>query len=95
MTTDPPSNPVWANKLTPFKTIELDGKLFPDQTGKFPIISSKGSKYVMVMFVKDANAILAKTMKSRSEQETTNEMIKLHTYLTNRRFPPRIQILDN
>ena len=69
--------------------------MFPDQTGKFPIISSRGNKYIMVMFVEDANAILAEPLKSRSERDISNVMIKLHTYLTDRGFKLQTQILDN
>ena len=47
------------------------------------------------MFVEDINAILAEPLKSRSEQDIVNAMIKLHTYLTDRGFNPRIQVLDN
>ena len=49
----------------------------------------------MVMFVKDANAILAEHMKSRAEQEMTKAMIKLHSYLTDRGFTTQVKILDN
>ena len=44
MTIDPPLGPVRANKLATFRIIELEGKLFSDQTGKFPITSSRGTK---------------------------------------------------
>ena len=49
----------------------------------------------MVVFVEDANAILAEALKSRSERDIVNAMIKLHTYLTDRGFTPQTQILDN
>ena len=95
MTTGTPSEPVRANKLVTFKIIELEGKVFSDQTGRFPITSSRGNKYIMVMFVEDANAILAEPLKSRAERDIVNAMIKLHTYLTDRGFTPQTQILDN
>ena len=46
------------------------------------------------MLVKDANAILAKSMKLQSEQEKTKAMIKIHSYLTDKGFTPQRQILD-
>ena len=95
MTTETPSEPVRANNLISFKIIELGCRVFSDQTGKFPVTSSKGSKYIMVMFVEDANVILAEPLKSRSEQNIVNAMVKLHTYLTDRGFTPQTQILDN
>ena len=95
MTTDPPSAPVRAKNLISFKTIELAGKVFTDQTGKFPITSSKGSKYIMVLFAHDPNAILAESMKNRSQQEMIRATTKMHEYLTERGFKPQVQILDN
>ena len=53
--------------------------MFTDQTGKFPITSSKGSKYVMVLFAHDINAILAEPTKNRSQEEIMlYETIKSH-----------------
>ena len=95
MTTEPLQEPVRANKLTSLMIIELEGKVFSDQTGKFPIISSRGNKYIMVMFVEDANAILVEPLKLRSERYIINAIIKLHTYLTDRGFKTQTQILDN
>ena len=45
------------------KTVELEGKVFTDQTGRFPITSNEGSKYVVVLFAEDINAILAEPIK--------------------------------
>ena len=75
--------------------LELSGKVFTDQTGKFPVTSSKDSKYVMVLFAHEKNAILAKPIKNRSQEEIIRLTIKLHEYLTDRRFKPHVQILDN
>ena len=95
MTTEPPPAPVRAKNLISFKIIELGGKVFSDQTGRFPITSSKGSKYVMVLFSQDINAILAKAMKNRSQAEMIRVTTKMHEHLTNRGFKPHVQILDN
>ena len=78
-----------------FKTVELEGKVFTDQTGRFPITSSKGSKYAMVLFTKNINAILVEPMKHHSQQETIHMTTKIHEYLTDRDFKPQVQILDN
>ena len=40
------------------KTVELSSKIYSDQTGRFPLTSSKGNKYVMVVYDHDSNAIL-------------------------------------
>ena len=63
--------------------------MFSDQTGKFQVTSSKGSKYIIVMFVEDVNAILSEPLKSRLEQKIVNAMVKLHTYLIDRGLTPQ------
>ena len=47
--------------------MEITGKIYTDQTGRFPVTSSKGSKYLMVLYDYDSNAILSEPLKSRSE----------------------------
>ena len=75
--------------------LELSGKVFTDQKDKFPVTSSKGSKYVMVLFAHGINAILAKPMKNISQEEIIQATTNLHKYLTNRGFKPQVRILDN
>ncbi len=43
--------------------------IFSDQTGKFPKLSQKGYKYIMLMVKIDSNAILVEPMKSRKDEE--------------------------
>ena len=51
------------------ETVELTGKVSTDQTGRFPVTSSRGSKYLMVIYYHDSNAIIPEPIKSRSEAE--------------------------
>ena len=66
-----------------------------DQTGKFPITSSRGSKYIMVMCEIDGNAILTATMKNRTEGEMIKAYLSLIQRLKNAGIKPKHQILDN
>ena len=50
------------------QTIEFTGKVSTDQTGSFPFTSSCGSKYIMVLYDHDSNAILAEPLTSRNER---------------------------
>ena len=59
------------------KTVELKETLFSDQTGRFPVTSSKGNKYVMVVYSQDANAILAEPLKSKSAIEHHKALSKV------------------
>jgi hypothetical protein len=42
-----------------------DGQIYTNQNGRFPVISSKGNKYIMVLYECDDNAILAESIKNR------------------------------
>jgi hypothetical protein len=81
--------------LISFKVIELEGKIYTDQTGRFPTTSSLGNKYVLVLFDADTNSILAEPLKSRAQEELLGKQVKLHKYLTNRGYKPMTQVLDN
>jgi len=94
MTSEPPA-PVQAKNVISSKTVELRGKVFKDQTGQFPITSNRGSKYVMVLFDEDINAILGDLMKKISQKEIIRVTKKMHEYLTNHGFKPHVKIRDN
>ena len=42
------------------ETVKLTGKVSTDQIGRFPVTSSRGSKYLMVLYNHDSNAIIPK-----------------------------------
>jgi hypothetical protein len=46
-------------------------KSYSNQTGKFPVQSSRGYNYVMVLYDYDSNAILSKPLKTRQASELT------------------------
>ena len=60
-------------KMASLQTIELTGKVSTDQTGRFPVTSSSGSKYLMVLYDHDSNAILATPLTSRNENKNSYE----------------------
>jgi hypothetical protein len=70
-------------------------KLYSDQTGKFPVQSSRGHNYVMVMHECDSNAILSTPLKSRVAGELTKAWTKLYSKLQANGHAPEIHILDN
>jgi hypothetical protein len=45
------------------------GQIYTDQTLRFPVVSSKGNKYIMVLYDYDSNAILEKPIKDRTAPE--------------------------
>lgn len=84
-----PTNKVFVRIFDP------SGQIYTDQTGRFPVTSSLGSKYIMILYDHDSNAILAKLLRSRTESELVRAYSILHTYLTTRGFKPKQQRLDN
>ena len=75
--------------------IDLTTQISTDLTGRFPVTSSRGNKYVMVLYCYDSNAILTEPMKSRAESEHLRAFNKLHQFLVDRGFRPEFQRLDN
>ena len=71
------------------------GKTLSDQTGRFPVTSSKGNKHIMIMYSYNANAILGKPMKSRTENEIVRAFTNLNDCLMERGFKPKWHRLDN
>jgi hypothetical protein len=69
---------------------ETTGKIFSDQTGQFPVQSSQGNKYVMIIYDYDSNAILVEAMQSRSEHEMIRAYESIHTHLEQRGLKPKL-----
>ena len=51
-------------------------RIYSDQTGRFPHTSSRGHKYIMVMYDHDSNAIVFEALKTRQGKELTITFIK-------------------
>jgi hypothetical protein len=96
MTTPPssPEPPVRTHFVYP-KVIDITGKIFSDQTGRFPVTSSRGNKYIMIVYDYDSTAILAEPLKNRTEGELVRAYSRIHDYLTARGLKPQLQKLDN
>ena len=70
-------------------------RVYTDQTGKFPVKSSRGSQYCFVIYSYDANAIIVYPIKNRNAVELLEAYKKGITYLTMRGFKPNMHFLDN
>ena len=91
MITNSPVDTVRQNMVT-VQCLEISGKLFTDQTGRFPTKSSKINQYVMIAYDQDSNAIIGEPIKSRAAQELLRAMTSIHTYLKDRGLHQRIKI---
>jgi len=72
-----------------------DGAAFGDLAGQYPIPSSTGSNYILVVYSYDSNAILTEPMKSRNKGDILKAYRKIHTQLVIQGLKPRLQMLDN
>ena len=51
------------------KVTDMNHTINTDQTGKFPVTSRSGHKYLMIICEVDINAISAEPMKTKNEKE--------------------------
>jgi hypothetical protein len=95
--TTPPSTPepTVRTHLVYAKVVTITGQIDSNQTGRFPVTSSKGNKYIMVVYDFDSVAILAEPIKNRTESELLRAYSRMHQYLTDRGLKPQLQKLDN
>ena len=78
-----------------FKTVDLTGNNYADQTERLPVISSKGNKYILVSYHYESNTIHVEPLKTKSVLDLTTAYQKIHSLLTNRGLKPHTHILDN
>ena len=77
------------------KVTECSRKIYTDQTGRFPITSSRGYKYIMIAYDYDSNNILAEPIKSRTSLHTKDAYQKMRKLLCSRGLTTRKHVLDN
>ncbi len=74
---------------------DIGETVFSDQTGRFPMQSQQGNKYIMVMVKIDSNAILVKPINSRNNHELARAYRVLMTRLQHAGIVPKKHILNN
>ena len=77
------------------QTIEFKGKVSTNQTGRFPVPSSRGSKYLMVLYKHDRNKILAKPLTSHKKRKLIQAARVLHAYLSGHVLTSQYQMMEN
>jgi hypothetical protein len=71
------------------------GQIYTDQTGRFPVVSSKGNKYIMILYDYDSNAILAQPIKDRTAPELLRAFQVIEQELVSRGLKPKLMKLDD
>ena len=74
---------------------DLQRAIYTDQTGRFPVLSSQGNRYVMVMLDMDSNYIMVEPMKNRNSSELVRSYNSLIQRLHDQGIRPKHQVLDN
>jgi hypothetical protein len=71
------------------------GQIYTDQTGRFPVVSTKGKKYTIILYDYDSNAILAQPIKDRTSPELLKVFQVMEQKLMSRGLKPKLMKLDN
>ena len=69
--------------------------LCPDLARSLPVTSSRGYKYIFVLYVYDVNPILLENMKNRTQEEHLCAYNALYLCLICAGFKPKLHCLDN
>lgn len=70
--------------------------IYSDQTGGFPVTSSQGNEYIMIMCEVDKNYIAAEPMKNRTAESMVQTYLILWKQLTSSKvITLKLHILDN
>ena len=77
------------------KTVNLKETIYTNQTGKFPYVSSKGNRYIMVAVHVDANAMYMEPMKNRTQEQFVETYKKIITRMRDDSLSVKKQVLDN
>ena len=74
---------------------DSNGLIYSDLTGKFPVTSMQGNKYILLVYHYDSNSIIVRPLKNRSDKETLEMYDDIYKELTRKGFQPKLHILDN
>jgi hypothetical protein len=75
-------------------TIDAD-QIYTDQTGRFSVVSSKGNKYIMILYDYDSSAILAQPIKDITAPELLKAFQFMEQELVARDLKPKLMKLYN
>jgi hypothetical protein len=70
------------------------GRIYTDQTGRFPVVSRKGNTYIMILYDYDRNAIMAQPIKDRTAPELLRAFQVMEQKLVARGLKPKLMKLD-
>jgi hypothetical protein len=71
------------------------GQIYTDQTGRFPVISSRGNVSIIILYEYDENAIMAEQIKNNKSGELLRSFQVIEQNLTTRGLKSKLMTLDN
>ena len=89
-----PEDVVVQSKTVFIKNLTISVKISSDQTRRFPVISIRGKKYIMVVVDYDSDTILEQTLTPRTETDLLGAITKLFKHLVDRGLQPHLYMLD-
>ena len=81
--------------LAVIHSFETTAKAYTDLTGQFLYLSSRGNKYLLVVYDYDSNAILAEAIPNRQAATIKNAILNITDILQAHGTKPNLYILDN
>ena len=78
-----------------FLAVDTNGTIYTYLTGKFPVTSISGHKYVMLLYHYDSNRIVFRPMKKIIDIESMRFYKYMYDYLKARNCKPKLIIMDN
>ncbi|KAL7503953.1 hypothetical protein ACHAXN_001668, partial [Cyclotella atomus] len=75
---------------------QIDGTTYTDLTGQFPTMSMENKQYIFVAYYDyTTNAIIVRAITDRESTTIVNAFDDVFTYLENKGFKPRFNVMDN
>lgn len=73
----------------------MRAKVYSDSTGPFLVPSSRGNRYLLVVYHYGNNFIFAEPMPSRTAEQILRAYQRVHGQLMSRNMKPQLKIMDN
>ena len=73
----------------------ITGTIYTDLSGRFPVQSVRNMQYIFVCYIYEANSILVKPMKSRSDESFVEAYREMYEELKAKGFKPTLNVTDN
>ena len=90
-----PGNLRTHDSFTQLIDMKCFARSYSDQTGRFPVQSSRGNKCIFIMYDFDSNAILSVALPDRRGSSIQKAWLQIFNQLTVNGYRPKLHILDN